>query len=230
MARKPALASAKATFLKALDSAENLCAAVSPYLQRDHDAISQKPLHPEQARRVVALAFLAAVSAWEEFIEFAFTRYLAGAVSPGGFRPVPRMGVAQSVRHSYEVLSGEPGFSPERRYLNWSPDETIRRARIVFISGEPFTSAFQQYRERLDDCLTIRHRVAHSSRKARQAFKKVAINLSGTPKPKLRQGYSVGELLISPANRGFGRFGGAHVSVFDAYLSLLRSMAERLVP
>lgn len=230
MPKKPALRTAKAAFVKSLDSAENLFAAVSPYLQRNYDSISTNPLHAEQARRVVALAFLAAVSAWEEFIEFALTRYLAGAQSPGGLKAKPRAGYADSVAHAFELISGELGFDPERNFLSWTPGETLRRARIYFVGGEPFFSALAQYRERLDDFFAVRNRVAHSSTKARQAFKTVAMKLDPKSASKLRQGFSVGEFLVSPAVKGFPEAGGQGVSVFSASMAVLRHLADRIVP
>ena len=230
MARKPALNTAKSSYIKSLDSAENLYAAVSPFLKRTYESISTNPLHAEQARRVVALAFLAAISAWEGFVEFALTRYLAGAESPAGFRARPRGGYAKSVSHAYELISGQLGFDPERRFLSWKPEETLGRAKIFFVGGEPFTSAIAPNREHLDDFFTVRHRVAHSSQKARRAFKKVAMKLSPVTATKLRQGYSVGEFLVSPATNGFSAFGGPAVPVFAASISVLRAVADRMVP
>ena len=231
MAKKPALKTARSSFLASIDSAENLFAAASPFIRKTYAGLTQNALHPEQARRVVALAFLAAVSAWEEFVEFSFTRYLAGAKSLNGSQPVPRAGFSASVRHSYELLAGVSAFNPDRQYLNWGVSETLKRAHLYFAGGQPYSGVLGSQQQRLSDAFIIRHRVAHSSRKARSDFRKVAIQLVAPGASKLRQGYSVGELLISPAVRGFGSQAKSQgISIFEEHLKLFRHLGARLVP
>src|SRR5690349_3765507 len=87
-------------FLSNSVSARDLVLAV-----RDLAAIRRVPgqagLHPEQARRVVELAFLGLIASWEEFLEQSFVRYLAGAASDNGYRPKLRLGKSSDITHSY---------------------------------------------------------------------------------------------------------------------------------
>lgn len=225
-----ALTSVRKAFAQSLDSSANLFAAVSPFLKKDYDAMLYNELHPEQARRVVALAFLAIVSAWEEFLGATFVRYLAGAKAPGGYAPTLRVGPAQSLQHAFQLVAGRTTADPSSYYLNWGVADTLDRAKLYLVGGAPFVPHIAPVRQRLDEAFIIRHRVAHSSIKARADFRKVAIRLTAPGKGKLRQGYSVGELLVSPATRGFRTSGGAPQSLFEAHLGLYSQLAARIVP
>ena len=85
MAKPPSLGTVQKQFLAALTGGVSLVHAVKPWCARDYDSIAGNPLHSRQARRVVALAFLWIVSAWEGFVGDAFLRYIAGAKSPAGW-------------------------------------------------------------------------------------------------------------------------------------------------
>lgn len=76
--RPPAVDHLLDRFIAASRSARDLVQKVST-LSSLNPNTSQQRLHPEQARRVVELAFLGLVSWWDEFLEQTFARYLAGA-------------------------------------------------------------------------------------------------------------------------------------------------------
>jgi hypothetical protein len=83
--RPPKVGHIKDNFLTASRSAEDLVSAVSN-LSSIHPNAPGPKLHPEHCRRVVKLAFLGLVSAWEEFLEQSFVRYLAGATADNDYR------------------------------------------------------------------------------------------------------------------------------------------------
>src|SRR5690606_1322906 len=122
--RPPKTAHVRDTFLAASESARDLVKAVSGLSGINPN--SQCPrLHAEQARRVVELAFLGLVSAWEEFLEKSFVRYLAGAKADNGFSPTLRMGKASDIAHAYHLISGDPAFDPARNYAKFGDPKWV---------------------------------------------------------------------------------------------------------
>jgi hypothetical protein len=230
MPGKPAnLASIKKELLADITSAETLVVSV-----RKLGAVNPKAanrMHPKHVRRVVELAFMGVVAAWEEFLELVFVRYLAGASAPNGFAPVLRAGKATSVSHAYQVVAQKPSFDVTKDYLKFSdPAWTVAQARFFFDGGRPFdsltnsTSLFQH-------ASAIRNRVAHSSAKCRADFRATAIAFLQPPHGKLTQGYRCGDLLLSQALRHFGqRVVQKKLTIFEAYMALFRTLADRIVP
>lgn len=142
MACIPSLGTVKSAFGQSVFSAANLYNAVTPYVEHGYKGITENPLHPRQARRVVGLAFLSLVAAWEDFVQALFVRYMAGASSPGGYRPTLRLGPCTTLRHAAEVLTGRPGFDLESRYLSWTKwSEVTSLASLHFVKGRPCTSS-----------------------------------------------------------------------------------------
>jgi len=230
MGRPPALKSVRQSFENTVISSANLFGAVEPFCARTYEGIAENPLHPSQARRVVGLAFLAVASAWEEFLESVFVRYLAGAKSPQGYAPHLRVGTAASLQHSYELITGKFGYEPEENVMSWSsPAQVIRRASIFFYQGQPFRSALDQRQDRLQDAVAIRNRVAHLSTRARSEFKRVALHHLGRPGGKLPQGYTAGDLLVERAVRFFPQETTTS-SFFIEYLEMYLDLAGRLAP
>jgi hypothetical protein len=230
MPRRPSFRTIKNEFLRVLDSAENLHAAVEPFCARTYDGMEVNPLHPSQARKVVALAFLSAVAGWDDYVECVFLRYLAGASDGRGRQATPRAGFAQDLSHAGDLVFGRPGFRPESNYLTWTPRDTRARAQLFFRSGEPFEGVFLSANQKLVDANAIRNRVAHNSPKARADFKKVALRHLGQPTDgTLPQGYAPGDLLVELAARGFPQF-RRNITYFNAYIRTYRQLADELVP
>src|SRR6185503_2352828 len=141
MARAPAIGSVTRAFYVALRSASGLAAAIRPFCARNYEGIRANPLHPSQARRVIALSFLAASAAWEEFVGAGFSRYVAGATAPSGYGPTLLMGRAPSLEHAHKLVAGRHDYDPESRFLTWGPDETLARVRLFFRAGSAFEPA-----------------------------------------------------------------------------------------
>jgi hypothetical protein len=232
VARTPTLTSVRSDFAWILESSENLASAVLECAEEGWDNIQGwELLFPAQARRVIALSFMTAVGAWEEFVQGCFVRYMAGAVSPSGYAPHLRIGACETLAHAGQVLTRRSNFDFERSFLSWAVwSDVIDRAKIYFRSGRPFSDVDAASKQRLQDASVIRNRVAHSSEKCRADFVAVAKHHLGLkPQHKLKQGYDVGRLLIAAPAIGFQPAPEIN-TYFAAYFSLFRRLADVLAP
>jgi len=232
MANKPKLTSVKRAFLDGLGSSLNLFAAVFDFTdqKKTWDAIyGWEPIHPAQARRVVALAFMNIVASWEEFVQATFIRYMAGATSPGGFRPTLRIGPCASMKHAGQLLTRKMDFNFESDFISWSSwNEVINRAKLFFDNGRPFSVITNKNRERLQNAVVIRNRVAHFSDKSRAEFTKVAKQHRGkNSEERLEQGYDVGKLLLEKPRLFVD---SDRTSYFEAYVDLFLDLADIVAP
>ena len=230
--RPPRVGHVRNTFLTATDSAKSLFEALEG-LAAIHPNAAGSRLHPEQCRRIVELAFLGVVSAWEEFLEQTFVRYLAGAVADDGHAPPLRMGKASSIGHAYQLISGDPKYDPSRSYSKFGdPSWVIGISKNYFVLGAPFATKLQPHQQILQEAVRIRNRVAHNSQKAREDFKRSArIHLELGNNAALPQGYTAGDLLMSEACTLFGqRARDRHWTYFYAYVERLTKLAKDISP
>lgn len=232
MASKPKLTSVKRAFHEGLVSSLNLFAAVFDFTDRKKtwDAIyGWEPIHPAQARRVVALAFMNIVASWEEFVQATFIRYMVGATSPSGFRPALRVGPCASLKHAGQLLTKRMDFNFESDFISWSSwSEVNNRAKLFFDDGRPFSAITNKDRERLQNAVVIRNRVAHFSDKSRAEFIKVAKQHRGQHSgAKLERGYDVGKLLLEEPRLFVG---SNRKSYFEAYVDLFLGLADIVSP
>lgn len=228
--RPPEVHHVRESFMRATQSSLELIRDVQGVT-----SIKVKPntLHPEQARRIGELAFLGMISAWEEFLEQSFVRYLAGARAKNGYQPALRVGAASGISHSYHLLAGDPNFDPSRSYAKFSsPTWIISISKVFFENGAPYATQLHANLQILHFANHLRNRVAHSSKKARYEFKQAALQHLGLPATgTLPQGYRVGDLMLSRANHLFGQQvkDRGHV-YFVAYGNRLRQMAKVICP
>ena len=82
----PSLKSIIARFEERLSSSGELFNSVYAVASGDEPA-KEDCLSRSQSSRVVSLAFLQMVTAWEDFVECIFLRYMIGAESPSGYKP-----------------------------------------------------------------------------------------------------------------------------------------------
>lgn len=229
--RPPKTAHVRESFLAASSSSSDLVKAISRLSGINPN--SQCPrLHTEQARRVIELAFLGLVSAWEEFLEQSFVRYLAGAKADQGYSPDLRMGKASDIAHAYHLISGDPNFDPARNYAKFGDQNwVIAISKNYFALGAPYATVLHANIDPLQHAVKLRNRVAHNSSKSREDFIKSAkIHLNIPADGKLKQGYTVGDLLMSPADRIFGQEArDKNLNFFQAYNARLRTMATKIV-
>lgn len=205
--------------------------------RRDYDAIHFADYHPVVAAKVIGLAFLSAVAAWEDFIAETFLGYMCGYSAPNGYAPKLRTGTAQNRSHALQLLTSETNSREAERRTRWNNVAWVKSvASIQFRAGDPFTSTTSDVAKHIEWAITIRNRVAHSSEKAKAGFKIVANRLQerdqNTP---LDRGFSPGQLLILPC---MDSFPSAELEIenmtwgdnFEAYLSLFLQEANRIVP
>ena len=230
--RQPSVGHVRDAFLSRSQSAQDLVVAVSD-LAAIHPNAAGPRLHPEHCRRVVELAFLGLVSAWEEFLEQCFVRYLAGARANNAYAPKLRLGKASNISHAYHLVSGDPDYDPTRNYSKFGePKWVIAISKNYMELGAPFATKLQPNLQVLHEAARLRNRVAHNSGKSREDFKRTArVHLGLAENAPLTQGYGVGDLLRAPAQRLFGqqaRDGGW--TYFQAYVARLRRLANEIAP
>ena len=230
--RPPKVDHLRKEFLRSVKSAESLYESVLE-VGSIRPAASGPRLHTEHVRRVVELAFLGVIGSWEEFLEQTLVRYIAGAKCDNDYKPDLRLGKAADITHAYHLITGDPKFDPGKGFIGLSnPSTTVDMARLFLEGGHPYSSAFRGKEELLDHANRLRNRVAHSSTKAREDFKKTARRLlnRGT-QGKLTQGYRVGDLLVAPAKQHFGSSAANRkLPFFKAYMEMFQKLALKIVP
>jgi hypothetical protein len=169
-------------------------------MRYSYESFEENPYQPRVAQKVVGLAFLSAVAAWEQFVEHIFIGYMAGAASGSGYAPTLSLGRCKNRSHALHVLGASAAGDPHRalRWNDW--DWVTRVAGVFFRSGEPFSLLDIITVARLRDAQVIRNRVAHDSAKARNQFKRCvnALQACSIDKP-LPRGFSPGEFLAKEA-------------------------------
>lgn len=230
--RPPKVGHIRDSFLAASQSAKDLVEAVSG-LAAIHPNTAGPRLHPEHCRRVIELAFLGLVSAWEEFLEQSFVRYLAGAKADNNYAPTLRLGKATSMEHAYHLISGDPTYDPRKNYSKFSePKWVVAISKNYFELGAPYATKLHPNLQVLQEAIRLRNRVAHNSGKSREDFKRSArAHLGLAENAPLTQGYGVGDLLSSKAERLFGQQAkDSGWSYFTAYVARVRRLAKEIAP
>jgi hypothetical protein len=229
-ASKASLEASLMTALRIYGPARHQC-------RRDYDAINFAEYHPVVAAKIIGLAFLSALTAWEDFLSEVFLGYMCGYQAPNGYAPHLRTGTSQNRTHAIQVLTAEENPKEAERRTRWSSIKWVQSvASIHFRTGDPFTSMDSQVSLHIEWATTIRNRVAHNSDKARAQFKDVANRLLKRPSgTAIGRGFLPGQLLIAisldtfPApelDHDYQTWGDN----FEAYISLFLEEARRIVP
>lgn len=229
-------------------SYRRLCAALNTSLRIYHPArdwmrysyesFNEHPYQPRVAQKVVGLAFLNVVAAWDEFVEHLFLGYMAGGQDLSGYAPSLVLGPCRNRSHAARVIGAAAAGEPQR-LLRWSDWSWVTHvASVYFRAGEPFSHVKEPIISRFRDAQAIRNRVAHHSAKARRQFKKCVNALLDQPeKQPLPRGYSPGEFLAClPPEGRFPRFtiypSDNHVwgDFFECFVSMYFEAAVVLCP
>jgi len=227
--RPPEVDHIKASFLAELEAAKHLVASINQFKGGINPA-GAPGLHPKYVRQVVELAFMGMVASWEEFLEMAMVRYVAGAKTKAGYAPTPRFGRATSIQHAYQVLSSNPKFDPAKDYLKVSDPKWVTNLADFLFSNHGFGDV-KAKADLLGHAAVIRNRVAHSSKKCRADFKATALHFLAPANGKLTRGYGPGDLLMALVARHFGQPAvQARKTHFAAYTDLFESLASKVVP
>lgn len=190
--------SVRKNFESAIETALRIYAPVRHDCVWNHESINEGTFHPRVAYKVVGLAFLSIVAAWEEYLESSFLRYMAGAKSESSYSPKLRIGKCQDATHSLQVLTGTKNPQDAARFTRWSDYAwVLSRAEIYFVKSEPYSRIPPLYQDRIRDAQIIRNRVAHSSSKARNQFKTMTnTNVQEPKNSPMAKGFSPGKYLI----------------------------------
>lgn len=130
--------------------------------------------------QIAELSYLRTFLAWETFLEDSFARFLCGAKSGSGFRPV-RYASPANIAHAHRLVR----MGPQRvaRYGDWgSRDFVLTRANLLFKDGKPYAPPLQAAGRDVDDMRIIRNRVAHRSEYARSKFDDFVLRRLGVPR------------------------------------------------
>ncbi len=227
---KPKLAPTKDEFLKVLESSDGLFHAMEPYLIGSY-VPRNTPVHRKQAERIVALAFMSIVAAWEEFVIGSFLRYLCGVKSPANYGPTLRLGSCVDLSHATDLLSGQSDFDIEKNFLSMTSwEKVVGSAKIYFSGGAPYSSLNHIDVLNLQRAVAIRNRVAHKSRKCVSQFLSAARPHFGLqPNASLAQGADPGRLLTTHVTHLFP-ISNPPQRYYEAYSTWFREKANVLVP
>jgi hypothetical protein len=216
---------------RVIHSANGIYVAMLPWVDFTYEGIRENPIHPLQASKIIELSFMNIISAWEEFVQAVFIRYMIGGTSESGYAPVLRIGGCRNLSHALELISGKDSFDPSIDYLDWSNwPKVIRRARIFFQDAKPFSLISDNQSQLLKDAVVIRNRVAHSSNKCKKTFADLARRYLGLKETQsLPRGFSVGRLLISNQVRGFAR-GYRSDNYYQSFSVMFRKLSDVIAP
>ena len=212
------LKSAIKRFEERLSSSEELFKSVYAVASGDESA-KEGCLSRSQSSRVVSLAFLQMVTAWEDFVECIFLRYMIGAESPSGYKPRLLQTKPKNLDAAFELLCE----GKKLEFLKWSNSNTIKdRAKVYFEKVEPF----QVIRgDHFKDIFTIRNRIAHCSDASREDFIALArLYRNGKSATKLKGGFRADHLLVEcPIRRWPNK---SKQPLFMRYLKMLREVGQ----
>lgn len=178
------------------------------------DKIENNPgvLHQPQVDLIFELAFLKIFIAWEQFLENTFIRYMCGASSLSGKKPIRIV----SARHLDDALKV---ICAERPYADWASVEiVVERANRFFDNGEPYATPLQSAAVELANMRRIRNHIVHHSNKSREDFNKLLVNTYG----------------FRPQGMTAGRFLRRHLNVYreqrvQEYTKTLQSLAKMIL-
>jgi hypothetical protein len=221
----------KKTFLNEVAVARHLVDTIRNIPQKVRPSkIVKVSLHPKFTQQVIALAFMGVVAAWEEFLERSLVRYLAGAQTASGYSPTPKIGVANTIQHAYEILSQNANYDSTQKYLKASDPKWILSMADFFFSSHSY-SCLREKNDLIKHASSIRNRVAHGSEKSRTDFRATAIHFLHPVNNKLPKSFGPGRLLAEPIQRHLGaqdeQAGRSHIA---GYFRMYEALANKIVP
>ena len=111
---------ARETFFASVDTAARIYAPAREMCVFSYESFEGSTYQPNVAAKVIGLAFLSAVAAWEDFLEDVYLGYLSGYPAPSGYIPTLRCGPAANKKHALLIAAGESHPSEAERKLKWS--------------------------------------------------------------------------------------------------------------
>ena len=198
MKGQPSQLRARTNFIAALETACRIYAPARKMCIFSYESFSETPYQPNVASKIIGLAFLSAVAAWEDFVKEVYLGYLCGYPAPNGYRPKLHSDPAKNKAHALLLAAGESKPAEAERKLRWNSFKWIKSLSEVHFTKE---SVF--LRVTADDILwldlaqVVRNRVAHNSNKAKQQYKSTLNQLMRQPlNTPLPRGFALGKFLI----------------------------------
>lgn len=228
---------AKATLEASLETALRIYMPAREMCKYDYDSFETTSYHPNVAAKIIGLAFLSMIAAWEDFISQAYLGYLCGYPSPNGSSPVLRIGKCQNKSHALLVAAGDPNYREAERKVRWGNIRWVKALSIIhFTSSNPFSRITESEIYWIELGVTMRNRVAHNSEKSKSNFKDAMNKLFSEPKNSpLPSGYSPGQFLILltdslPKLKELSTDEQHWGDVFEGYTSLFVRLSNKLCP
>jgi hypothetical protein len=131
-------------------------------------------LHHKRIEAAYEMAFLRVFIAWEDLLEQAFIRYLAGYSNSRG-----RLTPARGITFSANIAASEAQLYGGQQYVLWhSTPKVIARSQRFFLLGL-HEQVCQSNLARLEAFAAIRHRIAHGQDDAKTKFDAATMLLAG---------------------------------------------------
>ena len=166
-------------------------------------------LNPKEQDFLYNAVFLKTFVAWEKFLESTVIAYLLNKRGVNGIRAA-KYARPVNEEHAGKMLIGT------QKYVDWANQEIVSRlARIYFVNGEPFASAFAGIYTDLVDLRTIRNSIAHISTSTSQPLDALASRLLA----RTIAGATPKQILLA-------QVAGTATTHFERYLALLDSAAN----
>ena len=166
-----------------------------------------------QVEIIAELAFLRIFIAWENFLEESFIRYLIGAKSLSGHRPI-KFANPKNMNHAKNLIySG-------RKYFQWnSASDVISISESYFEEGEPYKDVLQGATTDLNDMNTIRNRIVHKSTISKNKFNDFVRKKFGHG----RRGMTPGRFLLAPI------YSTSQTTFLDYYVRIIKTASRIIV-
>jgi hypothetical protein len=227
----------KAQFLGALDTAQRIYGPAREMCLYDGDSFDATTYQPNVAAKVIGLAFLSAVAAWEDFLANLYLGYLSGYPAGNGYLPNLRYGRARNKSHALLLAAGESNERDAERRMKWNSFRWVQAtSEIHFGKSNIFQRVADADVEWLDLAVTLRNRVAHNSDSAKSKFKLAFNRLLGLPKgAPLPPGFSPGKFMICSVDsntrlRHLASDDHHWGDVFEGYIVLWARLSDALCP
>lgn len=142
---------------------------------------------------VYEAAYLLAFSAWENFLEQVFLRFLCGFANKSGS---PAHAGHWSIQKS--IAAASVLVLQKRRFLLWhNPQDVIDRSKRYLQIG-PHEAVLQSALTEIEDFAAIRHYIAHRNHDTAVKFQAAATRLTGAPIHGGRAGRLLRDQTIDP--------------------------------
>jgi hypothetical protein len=228
---------AKGQLIRSLETAIRIYGPAREYCRFTDESFGESTYQPNVAAKIVGLAFLSAVAAWEDFVGEVYLGYLCGYSAPNGYRPGLRSGPAQNKTHALHLAAGDSNSRQAARRMRWSSFKWVQSiASVHFTPDNVFAKVSQADVAWLDLAQVIRNRIAHNSEQAKAQYK-AALNqlLDDRPDATLPRGFAPGKFLIFRTDvhhqlKPLARDEHYWPDVFEGYISLWTRLADDICP